>query len=313
MRSTPTLRSFPLLAAALAPLLFHAQVAYDYPTAIPVLGTYTWNNHECSTNPVVTTTPPWDFSSLSFGPANPVEMVWDLASNSSNAASFPGATHVLREVTDGDYEDFMVLTPTELRIVGIAYPGLPIAMTDSLVLRVFPGMLGTSSSDEYWIDGEPDNGVVTVTPLAVGALTTPYATFPQTVLLEFQLASGQGDIFQHTYFWYTLDNVLMPLAKYHLLGGSLIVSDVENTTSITEQAIGSLPAWPIPTAGSVSVQVSFPILGAELIDAMGRRNEVPFTLRGSECTIDLSNYASGTYSLRLRSSDGWGTTRVIRE
>jgi hypothetical protein len=209
-------------------------------------------------------------------------------------------------------EEFMVLSPSNLRIVGLN-GGIPLQMQDTMIFRTFPSLIDMTYADNFWVDGDPFYITLFFIPRGVGTLITPYGTHNDVVMMEEQLMSAAQVTFDHTYKWYSTSNLLVPLAHYSLFDQVLFVNEQTFTTEITEAAMPNLRVWPVPSSGEVSITSTRPVQQAELLDATGRVVATPVFASGVTCTIDLTPYGMGLYMLRTRTQDGWTTTRIVRE
>jgi len=74
----------------------------------------------------------------------------------------------------------------------------------------------------------------------------------------------------------------------------------------------SVVVYPNPASESLRVTISEPIIGAELINLMGERQELSFSRSpGNNLDIDTHNFSSGLYILRIITSTGEISKKII--
>lgn len=288
------------------------QVAYDYPTAVPPMGTCSVDFHQ-STGVVgaIPATPPWDLSGIAMGPSTSSFVQWLPPSASPDAGSFPTATHLLRDAYN-EMDEFVVVEPDGITLLGGVYSGFQAVLIDPFLFRVFPSMVGATYTDTM-IAAPADTTVWNHTPTALGTLITPWATFTDVVRVERTRTIGTTTLPDHV-FWYPVTNLLVPLAYLAVNLDVLTVLHPTGFTGTGESQEHSFMVYPTPTSDRVTVEwQGVPPRSIALVDAMGRYvYERPWDGM-QRMTLELPAWlAPGTYHACIRSEHGeWRRPLVV--
>ena len=293
-------RPLPIAALAIA-CAANGQVAYDFPDAVPPMGTY-WIDFHQSTGAVGTIpdAPPWDLSGIVMDAGTPSTYQWLPASASPDAGSFPTATHLLSD-NFNDMDEFMLLEADGVTLLGGVYSSMPASvLIDPFRFRVFPSMVGATYTDTL-IAPPADTSVWNHEPTGLGTLITAWGTFTDVVRVERTRTIGTTTYPDHV-FWYSTTNLLEPLAYLSVNWDVLVILHPTGFTGIGERDDEhALKAYPNPTRDQVII-----VWNGEqprsiaLRDATGRCVIERPWMNGTRQVIDLpTELAPGDYHLSL--------------
>lgn len=179
-------------------------------------------------------------------------------------------------------------------------------------------------------------GAVACNKFGMKLTTIPYDS-SQSLLLVNNFAQIYTDsIISDTVQWYNLKGSFIADSNYHYLilgnffddqqtdtlsfstipdGAYYYVDDVclsldsaycENWTFLNNEMIQSenqINVFPVPTINIVNIESKYSMIQIELIDALGRKLYYSLLSDNSKTELDLSNYPSGIYYIKIQTTD----------
>lgn len=290
----------------------------------------------------------WDYSTLAKYSGITRSVTIEDATTTPNAASFPTSTKTIK--VENSLTTYFNSTSTERVSQGFVFNepsfGELVAVfdTDEEKLVDYPFSNGSSLSDDYvgtlyfefnglpmnpaaagscyaWIDGQgtlllPDGSSVSnaIRYKMIDTSTTNIQLF------------GDLEIVRTQYEYYDLANANLPVLTLSRLliqqpgGGlpladnSIVLSSVLPTATVglfTNELI-SFETYPNPTSGIVTLKGEFDANAtASVYDQSGRMLFTQEAINGS--TVDLSNYNTGMYLLKVTSNGVSGTKMIVKQ
>lgn len=302
------------------------------------------NVYESTTGAGVT----WDYSTLAKYPSVIRTVSIEDATLAPNAASFPTSTKTIK--VESSLETFFNSTATERVSQGFVFNepsfGELVAVfdTDEEKLVDYPFSNGSSLTDAYdgtlyfefngipqspgaagscyaWIDGQgtlllPDGSSVTdaIRYKMIDTSTTNIQLF------------GDLEIVRTQYEYYDITNSNLPVLTLSRLliqqpgGGlpladnSIVLSTVDPTNSVGlfSNDLIEFKTFPNPTNGNVTLNGEFDAdATATVYDQSGRLLLTQKAINGS--SIDLSNFNTGMYLLKVTSNGASGTKTIVKQ
>ncbi len=307
-----------LFAAFSITLSATAQIAYDYPTAVPAEGIYSFTYHD-ATLPVgsYSAAPPYDLvTGLTYANSSTLERGWIPSAGTPFAASAPQATNcsftVLSDPNATVYY-YTLVASTGVQVVGQGSVNSGYsAFTDVWDALIFPSYVASGYNDNYVVNGNTYQGITN--PLSKGTLTTPYGTYDNVVLIERGINNGLGTTF--TYNWYSDNNLAMPLATYSMDSEHLELYTPEDFSplAVPEASRPAMRLWPNPcSTGEVRLNGLATSVEAQLLITASDGRAVldrAITTGGDGYTsVDVHELSAGMYPMEVRMKDG----TVLRE
>ncbi|MDG1332913.1 MAG: T9SS type A sorting domain-containing protein [Crocinitomicaceae bacterium] len=302
------------------------------------------NVYESTTGSAVT----WDYSALAKYPNVIRTVSIEDATTAPNAASFPTSTKTIK--VESSLETYFNSTSIERVSQGFVFNepsfGELVAVfdTDEEKLVEYPFSNGSSLTDAYdgtlyfefngipqspaasgncyaWIDGQgtlllPDGSSITdaIRYKMIDTSTTNIALF------------GDLEIVRTQYEYYDITNSNLPVLTLSRLliqqpgGGlpladnSIVLSTVDPTNSVGlfSNELIEFETYPNPTNGNVTLNGEFDAdATATVYDQSGRLLLTQKAINGS--SIDLSNFNTGMYLLKVTSNGASGTKTIVKQ
>lgn len=290
----------------------------------------------------------WDYSTLAKYASVIRTVTIEDATLAANAASFPTSTKTIK--VENSLTTYFNSTSTERVSQGFVFNepsfGELVAVfdTDEETLIEYPFINGSSLTDAYngtlyfafngipqspaaagncyaWIDGQgtllmPDGSSIT------DAIRYKMIDTSTTNIMLF----GDLEIVRTQYEYYDITNSNLPVLTLSRLliqqpgGGlpladnSIILSTVDplNTVGLFTNSLIEFETYPNPTNGNVTLKGEFDSNAtASVFDQSGRLLITQKAINGS--SIDLSNFNTGMYLLKVTSNGASGTKTIVKQ
>ncbi len=290
MKRRSTLLLFLMIIGCLPaqPVLQHT----DLPAGTLTLNAYTITSVGTSDPTLNGENVTWDLSSATVALAGTATI--SPATATPFAAQFPAADRAFTYDLFGAQQihNYHRAAANTFELVASNVPQATEIYTDHKQLLRFPFHFGTSTTDTYQKEGEPEQMVIW-TYTGYGTLITSMGTIPNVV----KITSSDGELI----FWNTV-----PLYPLVIISSTMSVAHLPQPLNGVDEEVGSnISIHPNPAEDHLIINghpagaryVITDIVGRE--HASGRSNETGYTM------LEIQHLATGKYQLHIQSTERW--------
>jgi len=211
----------------------------------------------------------------------------------------------------GEIWTYSLITPTKYEEIGIVYVGVAMVNLSSnpRTFVEFPYTYNKTINDTYAVSGITYSFSTLYD--AYGTLRLPFGTF-NNVVRQKRIENASTE-----YTWFNV-NPFYPICTVNVSNGSSSITMIKNLgTLATEQFDGkSAVVSPNPTTDIVNIQFSEQMSGAiatEIFDISGKMIFSRTETASTHAEIDLSDFDSGVYFLKITNNGKTSTQKIIKK